>query len=218
LVICPPLPRRLTRRVQPTRAPDAFLTTPADSKTVFRPSRIYLWRKTEARRTAKARTHAPSRHFFAYPVFPAEIRLKTGYAAFLFSQLFRTTSDAPALGRNAYGSYDLGETRPGCAFKNADAMHLWSSSRQVDRRPQKFAAENDITRKVFLQLFKAAEAARAVPPAPCQIDPVLKKTRNRYRNPRSLDLVMKKAETDTGTRSDFKTGLGICFDLLRGRS
>lgn len=63
----------------------------------------------------------------------------------------------------------------GSAAKNTDSKHPKSFPRQVDRRPQKFAVENDINRKAFLQHSEAAEAARAPPPAPCQIDPVLKK-------------------------------------------
>ena len=121
--------------VQRARALDAFRTKFADSKSVLRQSSLDLWRKNAARRTTEARTYAASCHFFTHPVFPTEIRLKTGYATFPFSQLFRSTPGAPTLGRNAYGSYDLGESLPRLPRKNADVMRHRAPSAHVRRRP-----------------------------------------------------------------------------------
>lgn len=138
-----------------------------------------------------------SRHFFAYPVFPAEIRLKTGYAAFPFSQLFRAFTNAPALGRNAYGSYDLGESRP---RTRRQKCRIQAPSKQpAAGRPStaKNRRQNRPRPRGESATFQGCRVCPRTPFRSKSKTPRGEKTQNRYLNPGTLERESKKRKTHT---------------------
>ena len=85
------------------------------------------------------------------------LQLKSAQKSDIYFSRFRNFSASfptrPSLGETPMVLMTWAKLAQGRAVKNAESKHLQSSPRQVDRRPQKIDAENDITRSAFLHLL-----------------------------------------------------------------